>query len=127
MSGKEKDIARAKEAARMARARLSDTMGELQARLRPRTLLNGAWHGVRERGQDLAEEAFQVARARPLATSAIVAGAVALAARGPIWRALTALFALSRETPQGEAELTFRTAQPCPGEDEAAQPAKEIA
>jgi hypothetical protein len=98
MSGTEKDIERARAEALHARARLAETMGEIQDRFHPRTLINDAWREVRERGHDLADDAVDLALAKPMATSAIIAAVVAIFAREPIWKALATLIFHRRET-----------------------------
>lgn len=92
----EKDIVRAREEVDRARERMALTLGELRQRLAPKTLLNDAWHEVRDRGQDLAGDAVQIVRTKPLATSAIAAAVIAFVAREPLWRALSSLLANGR-------------------------------
>lgn len=127
MSGRDRDIAQAKERALIARARLAATMSDIQDRLHPRALLNEAWQEVRERSQDLADGAVDAVRARPLTTSAIVAAAIALLVRKPIGQALKTLFARRDETPSVEAELTSQASPPSSIEAETAPTQKEIA
>jgi ElaB/YqjD/DUF883 family membrane-anchored ribosome-binding protein len=105
MSGTERDIERAKAEALRARARLAKTMSEIQDRLHPRTLINDALQEVRDRGHELADQAVDLARARPVATSAIAAAIVALFAREPIWKALATLIFHRRETSTGDKGL----------------------
>jgi len=127
MSGRERDILQARERAMAARARLADTMSEVQDRLHPRALLNEAWQEVRERGQEFAEEAVNIARTKPMAVSAIVAAAIALFAREPICQALASLFGRRRETADGGTELTSQAAPPSSAEGETARQYEEIA
>ena len=114
MSGTEHDIERAREDALRARARLAGTMGEILDRLHPRTLMNEAWEEVRERGQELTDRAVHLARAKPAATSAIVAATIAVFAREAIWRALVALIFRRRETSSGDEGLKAPK-DPAPG------------
>lgn len=67
-----------------ARARLIDTAGELQERLKPRTLARDAWEGAKVKGADLAEEAVDAVRARPLAAGGIAAAIALFLAREPL-------------------------------------------
>lgn len=113
MSGTERDVERAREEAMRARARLADTMGEIQDRLNPRNLINDAWQEVRERGHDIADQAVHLARAKPLATSAVAATAIALLAREPIWRALGTLIFRRRGTSATDERLETE-AEPAP-------------
>lgn len=126
MSGSDRDIASAKEQALMARARLADTLNEIQARLRPRALVNEAWQEFRERGQEFAEDAVNIARTKPMTISAIVAAAIALFAREPIRQALASLFARRRETADAEAELKSEVAPPSSRKSKAARQYEEI-
>jgi hypothetical protein len=102
VNGTDRDVERARENASRARARLANTMSEILDRLHPRTLVNEAIQEVRERGQEIAGQAVELARARPAATSAIAAGVIALFARAPIRRAVTALAARWRHAPEAE-------------------------
>lgn len=67
-----------------ARARLIETAGELQERLRPQTLARGAWEGAKMKGADLAEDAVDAVKARPLAASGIAAALALFIAREPL-------------------------------------------
>ena len=66
------------------RARLMDTAHELQERLSPKVLAKGAWQGAKEKGADLAEDAVDAVRARPLATTGVVAALTMFLAREPL-------------------------------------------
>ena len=52
-----------------SRARLMGTAQELQDRLSPKTLAKGAWQGAKEKGADMAEDAVDAVRTRPIASS----------------------------------------------------------
>jgi hypothetical protein len=64
-----------------SRARVMATAHELQERLSPKVLARDAWQGAKEKGADLAEDAVDVVRARPVAAGAVVTGIVAFLAR----------------------------------------------
>ena len=66
------------------RARLINTAHELQERLSPKVLAKGAWQGAKEKGADLAEDAVDAVRARPLATTGVVAALTMFLAREPL-------------------------------------------
>jgi len=66
------------------RARLMDTAHELQERLSPKVLAKGAWQGAKEKGADLAEDAVDAVRARPLTTTGVVAALTMFLAREPL-------------------------------------------
>lgn len=98
MKGSDEELARARTAALVARARLAQTMGEIQHRLSPRVLMREAWDEVREQGSDLADEALTVARERPAAVVAVVGAVVVLLVRQPLWRFVAGLFLATGET-----------------------------
>lgn len=127
MSGSDQDVERAREEARLARARLAETMGEIQERLNPRNLLSEAWEEVRERGQEMADQAVHLARSKPVATSAVAVAGIALLAREPIWRALATLIFRRRETlPADEGLEALDEAAP-PGNGETPLRYEEVA
>ena len=66
------------------RARLMDTAHELQERLSPKVLAKGAWQGAKEKGADLAEDAVDAVRARPIAATGVVAAITMFLAREPL-------------------------------------------
>ena len=78
------EIAAARIEAERRRARLIATAHELQARLSPGTLAKDAWQGAKEKGADLAEDAVDAVRARPLATTGVVAAITMFLAREPL-------------------------------------------
>jgi len=72
----------------LAKARLDNTLGALQHRLRPGNLAGEAWDGVKDKSADLAEDALQAVKKRP-GTVSLAVGAFALfLARGPLTRAV---------------------------------------
>ena len=77
-------IAAARVRAEKARAQLMETARELQVRISPKTLAHNAWEGAKMKGADLAEEAVDAVRARPLAATGIVAAIAMFLAREPL-------------------------------------------
>ena len=75
-----------------ARKRVASTLGALQHRLRPATLANQAWSGVREKGSELADDAVQAVKERPIASSGLLAAFALFLAREPILSAASRLF-----------------------------------
>ncbi|MBV9528518.1 DUF3618 domain-containing protein [Sphingomonas sp.] len=67
-----------------SRARLMTTAHELQHRISPGTLARDAWQGARSKGADLAEDAVDAVRARPVATGGAVAAVALFLARHPL-------------------------------------------
>ncbi len=78
------ELAAARVEAERARGHLMATAHELQDRLSPKTLAKGAWQGAKEKGADLAEDAVDAVRARPVAVTGIVAAITLFLAREPL-------------------------------------------
>lgn len=66
------------------RAALLDTAKELQLRLQPRTLASEAWEKAKIKGADLAEDAVDAVKKRPVAVGGLVAALTMFLAREPI-------------------------------------------
>ena len=67
-----------------SRARVMATAQELQERLSPKTLAKGAWQGAKEKGADLAEDAVDAVKARPMAAGGVVTAIAMFLAREPL-------------------------------------------
>jgi len=67
-----------------SRARLMATAQDLQHRVSPGTLARDAWQGARNKGADLAEDAVDAVRARPIAAGGAVAAIALFLARHPL-------------------------------------------
>ena len=78
------EIAAARIAVEHARSRLLETAHALQERLSPKTLAKGAWQGAKEKGADLAEDAVDAVRARPIAATGVIAAITMFLAREPL-------------------------------------------
>ena len=81
MKPAEAQLARAQYEAEQAKKRLASTMGALQYRLKPGTLMNNAWEGVRDKSSDLTDGALQAVKERPGAASGVVAAVLIYLAR----------------------------------------------
>jgi hypothetical protein len=68
----------------IARKRMLETLGELQRQFAPRALVREAWETAREKGAELAEETVDAVKARPLATTGVVAAIAMFLAREPL-------------------------------------------
>jgi hypothetical protein len=66
------------------RARVMATAHELQERLSPKVLARDAWHGAKEKGAGLAEDAVDAVRSRPLTATGVVAAIAMFLAREPL-------------------------------------------
>ncbi|MCL6697559.1 DUF3618 domain-containing protein [Sphingomonas sp. NSE70-1] len=74
------------------RASLIDTARELQVRLQPKTLANEAWEKAKDKGADLAEDAVDAVKKRPVAAGGVVAALTMFLAREPIKDAVSNLY-----------------------------------
>lgn len=85
------EILAAKAEAQRARRRLLDTIEsfetpimDLKQQLTPRHIMSEVWQGTKEKGADLAEDAVDAVRARPIATGGVVAALALFLAREPL-------------------------------------------
>lgn len=78
------EIAAAKAQVEHRRARVMATAHQLQERLSPGSLARNTWQGAKEKGADLAENAVDAVRARPLAAGGVVAAITMFLAREPL-------------------------------------------
>ena len=85
-------IERAKAEAELARNRLTSTLGALQYRLRPGNLASDAWTGVKEKSGEMADDALQAVKDRPVAASGILAAIALFLARDPIRSTVSGFF-----------------------------------
>ena len=85
------DIAAARIEVERSRAGVMAAAHELQERLSPKTLAKGAWQGAKEKGADLAEDAVDAVKARPMAATGVVAAITMFLAREPLWDLATKL------------------------------------
>jgi uncharacterized protein DUF3618 len=88
----------AKQEAERARRRLAETAAELQQRLRPATLASHAWAGVKDKGGEIADDAVEAVKSRPVAVSAALAAFTLFLARAPIKSAVGRLLDGEDET-----------------------------
>ena len=66
------------------RGELMDTVQQLQARLAPRNLAADAWEKAKAKGADLAEDAVDAVKSRPVAVGGVAAAIAMFLAREPI-------------------------------------------
>ena len=67
-----------------ARSRMIATSQEILRQLQPHRLVQEAWETAKDKGADLAENAVDAVRARPLAATGVVAAIAMFLAREPI-------------------------------------------
>ena len=86
-----------------ARAALIDTAREIQQRLQPKTLAREAWESAKIKGADIAEDAVDAVKRRPVATGGVIAAVAVLLARSPIKDGVGRLFAAMTSHNKAEA------------------------
>lgn len=67
-----------------SRAKLLADLGEVSRQLEPHRLMQEAWEKAKDKGADLAEDAVDAVRARPLAATGVVAAITMFLAREPL-------------------------------------------
>ena len=77
-------LAAAELAAETARERFLDSFHALVHHLEPKRLAKGLWEDAKVKGADLAEEAVDAVKARPVAATGVVAALALFLAREPI-------------------------------------------
>lgn len=88
MTAEEGELARAELKSRAARAQLTATLVDLQARINPRTLAREAIDELRTAGHEVARAGLEAAKRNPGPLLAVGATIIALFARGRIADAL---------------------------------------
>lgn len=86
------EIRLAKQEAERARHRLAATAAELQQRMKPGSLAHNAWTGVKDKSGEIADDAVEAVRSRPVPVAAALAAFTLFLARAPIKSAVARLF-----------------------------------
>lgn len=97
-----------------AKAALIDTARELQQRLQPRTLASDAWEAAKVKGADLAEDAVDAVKKRPVAAGGIVAALALFLAREPIKDAARRAYDAMSSSTDDEDEAKIEQPAPPP-------------
>lgn len=84
MSEDEARIVAARLKVERSRERLIETAQQLARQLEPGRIARGLWDDAKDKGADLAEEAVDAVKARPIAATGIAAGLALFLAREPI-------------------------------------------
>jgi len=107
------EIVAARAEADRRRSRLMGTAEQLQERLSPKRLTRDAWEGAKDKGADIAENAVDAVRSRPIAAGGTVAAIALFLAREPLIELagkLTKSFSTKRATKK-QAKTSRRTKQ----------------
>lgn len=83
------ELTMAKQQAERARHRLAATAAELQQRLKPGTIASNAWAGVKDKSGEIADDAVEAVRARPVPVAAALAAFTLFLARAPLKSAVS--------------------------------------
>jgi hypothetical protein len=75
-----------------SKRQLASSLGALQYRLKPGTLMNNAWEGVRDKSGEVADNTLQAVKNRPATVSGIIAAIILFLVREPLWRLIVDLF-----------------------------------
>ena len=101
------------------KAEMIDTVRELQQRLQPATLASGAWEAAKNKGANLAEDAVDAVRSRPVAVGGVAAALGLFLARAPIkdvarrfYDGMTSGKDEPPPTPEPKAARTVSTSRP---------------
>lgn len=86
------ELTMAKQEAERARRRLAATAAELQQRLKPGTIASNAWAGVKDKSGEIADEAVEAVKARPVPVAAALAAFTLFLARAPLKSAVSWIF-----------------------------------
>ncbi len=99
-----------------AREALIDTARELQQRLQPKTLAREAWESAKVKGADLAEDAVDAVKRRPVATGGVIAAIAMFLAREPIKDGVGRLYdaMTSKDEPEEEVVAKAPVRKPAP-------------
>jgi hypothetical protein len=85
-----------------------DLAQSLQHKLAPSTLMRDAWEGAKGKGADLAEDAVDAVRSRPLATGGVVAAVTLFLAREPLIDLAAKLLGSGKDKANGKAKASKR-------------------
>lgn len=85
----ERRLTQAQMEVELAKQKLASTMGALKYRLAPGTIMTSTWEGVRGKGSELAEDAIQAVKDRPMTASGVLAAFCIFLARDPLWSMLS--------------------------------------
>ena len=109
------------------RAALMETARELQQRLQPKTLASEAWEKAKVKGADLAEDAVDAVKSRPVAVGGVVAALTMFLAREPIKDAAVKLYDAMTSKDEPKAKAPALKARKTPARTPARRPGRKPA
>lgn len=105
-------IERARRNVAEARSQLIETARELQQRLAPKTLARDAWESAKVKGADLAEDAVEAVKKRPLAVGGALAALTMFLAREPLKDGVSNFYEAMNKRKKPVAKSSGRAAKP---------------
>ena len=96
------------------RAALIETVYALRTRLEPQKVMSEAWEKAKNKGADLAEDAVDAVKSRPVAVGGVVAALAMFFAREPIKDAAVKIYdaMTSKDEPKPKAAALKSTEKP---------------
>lgn len=102
----ERELIAARAKAEASKAALTNTVHQLQYRLKPSTLASDAWHGVRDKSSGYADKGLHAVTEHPAAAGGAIAAVVLFLLRGPLASVLTSLFGNDGDKGRVTTDLT---------------------
>jgi hypothetical protein len=112
MTEDEARIAAAQRSVERARERMIETAQTLARQVEPGRIARGLWADAKDKGADLAEEAVDAVKARPVAATGIIAGLALFLAREPIAEFAGNLWKGARTKRKTRASAARKRAEP---------------
>ena len=109
------------------KAALLDTLGELVERFQPHNLVDDIWEQAKIKGADLAEDAVDAVKSRPVAVGGLVAALTMFLAREPIKDAAVKLYDAMTSKDEPKAKAPALKARKTPARAPARRPARKPA
>ena len=94
------------------RAQLVETVGDFAEMLEPRRILNEMWDGAKAKSADLAEDAVDAVKNRPVAATGAIAALTMFLAREPMRRGIVNIYDALTSSKEDDAEAQKPKAAP---------------
>lgn len=94
------------------RAQLVETVGDFAEMLEPRRILNEMWDGAKAKSADLAEDAVDAVKNRPVAATGAIAALTMFLAREPMRRGVVNIYDALTSSKEDDAEAPKPKAAP---------------
>lgn len=94
------------------RAQLVETVGDFAEMLEPRRIMTEMWDSAKAKGADIAEDAVDAVKSRPVATTGVVAALTMFLAREPIRQGIVNIYDALTSSKEDDAEAPKPKAAP---------------